>query len=212
MSQQLARAKAQRFKPSPRAMTAVTSEGVLLLDLHTDQFLGLNKTAATMWKLFSPGKTVEEVLGHMEQTYAVEPAQLRIDLVQFVGQMQERRLLEPCDRLSASPPSSTPLLTPTLDILKIFHLLPPCHFWEVLEAHVTLRWVDRALHRSGLEALAERLATLPAQRIVTREEHIVQRLISAVSVAASWQPFKAACTQALHSASCCATTTSWPIW
>jgi hypothetical protein len=185
-------AEQQRFRPAPLAMTAITSEGVILLDLHTDQFLGLNKTATTMWELLCAGKTVEEVLHFLERTYAAEPGRLRDDLTQFVATMQERRLLEPGDQFPALPAASTSLLHPPCG-RKIFHLLPDSRLCAVLEAHLVLRWVDRTLQRSGFHALAASLAALPAQRIVTREEHMVQSLISAVSLAAAWQPFKALC-------------------
>jgi hypothetical protein len=185
-------AEQQRFRPTPLALMAGTPEGVLLLNLHTDQFLGLNKTAATMWELLCAGKTVEEVLHFLERTYAAEPSRLRDDLTQFVATMQERRLLEPGDQFPALPAASTPLRHPPRG-RKIIHLLHPCRLCAVLEAHLVLRWVDRALQRSGFYALAESLTALPAQRIVTREEQVVQSLIGAVSLAAAWQPFKALC-------------------
>jgi hypothetical protein len=173
-------------------MTAATPEGVILLDLHSDQFLGLNKTAATMWKLLCAGKTIEEALHNLERTYAAEPSCLRDDLTQFIQMMQDRHLLEACDQFPALPAAFTPLPHPPRGI-KLLHLLPPCRLWAVLEAHLALRWVDRALHVSGLEALAGSLTALPAQRIVTREEPVVQHLIGAVALATNWQPFSARC-------------------
>ncbi len=185
-------AEQQRFRPAPLTMTAITSEGVILLDLHTDQFLGLNKTATTMWELLCAGKTVEEVLHFLERTYAAEPGRLRDDLTQFVATMQERRLLEPGDQFPALPAASTSLLHPPCG-RKIFHLLPDCRLCAVLEAHLVLRWVDRTLQRSGFHALAASLAALPAQRTARREEQAVQQLIDAVALAAAWQPFRALC-------------------
>jgi hypothetical protein len=185
-------AEQQRFRPTPLALMAGTPEGVLLLNLHTDQFLGLNKTAATMWELLCAGKTVEEVLHFLEQTYAAEPSRLRDDLTQFVTLMQDRHLLEPGDHPCRQVVRSVPCSSPPA-YLKVFPVLPRSRLCEVMEASLTLRWVNYALQRSGFHALVYSLAALPALRMVPSEERRVQHLIRAVAVAADWQPFKALC-------------------
>jgi hypothetical protein len=57
-----------RFQPAPTVYLALLDEAneegaeVVLLDLHRDMLLGLNRVAMAMWELLAAGKTADEVV------------------------------------------------------------------------------------------------------------------------------------------------------
>ena len=69
----------------------VLSQGVddemVLLDLESGQYFGLNEVGARIWSLFQEGLTVSAVLGALLKEYDVSEEQMRSDIQKFLDHL-----------------------------------------------------------------------------------------------------------------------------
>ncbi len=74
----------------------VCSQGVdgemVLLDLESENYFGLDAVAGDIWKLLKEGETLQSAYDRLLNMYDVQPEQLRSDMVQFVDQLIECKL------------------------------------------------------------------------------------------------------------------------
>ena len=75
----------------------VLSQGVedemVLLDLESGQYFGLNEVGARIWSLFQEGLTGSAVLGALLQEYDVSEEQLSSDIQKFLDHLLSLRLV-----------------------------------------------------------------------------------------------------------------------
>jgi Coenzyme PQQ synthesis protein D (PqqD) len=86
----------QSVRPSPDVHSTIVDGEAVLLDLRTEEFIGLNETATRMWECLVDGRTLAEVARCIEEEYCLEPTQARADVFDFVHTMIERQILEQC--------------------------------------------------------------------------------------------------------------------
>jgi hypothetical protein len=67
---------------------------LILLDLNTEKYFGLDETGATFWMALNRAPTIEEAYHELSATYQVEPEQLRADLKDLLQELVDRGLLE----------------------------------------------------------------------------------------------------------------------
>ncbi|TVQ90837.1 MAG: PqqD family peptide modification chaperone [Chromatiaceae bacterium] len=67
---------------------------VLLCDLRSEEVIGLQGTAAEMWRALAAYGDPEAALGHLQTCFEVDEARLRRDLAHFIADLLSRRLLE----------------------------------------------------------------------------------------------------------------------
>lgn len=65
---------------------------MVLLDMDSENYFGLDAVASDIWKLLQEGKTLQETEETLLEMYDVEPEQLRSDLKAFVGKLVESKL------------------------------------------------------------------------------------------------------------------------
>jgi len=65
---------------------------MVLLDMDTENFFGLDAIASDIWKLLQQGKTLQETYEVLLQDYDVEPERLKNDLETFVRNLIEHKL------------------------------------------------------------------------------------------------------------------------
>ena len=71
----------------------VGDEGVLV-NLNTEQYHGVNAVGARMWNALGGADSIQAAYDALVQEYDVEPARLRKDLEEFVGQLLAQQLIE----------------------------------------------------------------------------------------------------------------------
>ena len=65
---------------------------MVLLDMKTESFFGLDAVASDIWKLLQEGKTLQETRDELLEIYDVDPEQLRKDLEAFVENLIKNKL------------------------------------------------------------------------------------------------------------------------
>lgn len=66
----------------------------VLLDLETEAYFGLDSMGTAIWQQLAAQPTIEAAVVVLLDEYDVEPARLRADVTEFVGQLVEHGLLE----------------------------------------------------------------------------------------------------------------------
>ena len=60
---------------------------IVLLDLESGQYFGLNEVGARIWSLFQEGLTVSAVLGALLKEYDVSEEQMKSDIQKFLDHL-----------------------------------------------------------------------------------------------------------------------------
>ncbi len=79
----------------PETLFAQEIDGeMVLLDMTTENYYGLDAVATDIWRLLEEGKSLEETAEALREIYEVEDAHLREDLEGFVSRLMEQGLAE----------------------------------------------------------------------------------------------------------------------
>lgn len=65
---------------------------MVLLDMNTENYFGLDSVASDIWKLLQEGKTLQETYDALLDMYDVEPDTLKKDLETFVNTLVDQKL------------------------------------------------------------------------------------------------------------------------
>ncbi len=68
-------------------------EGVVM-NQEAGKILVLNEVATRLFELFDGRRSIEELVGRLEEEYEVEPQQLRRDVVRYLEELIEHDLVE----------------------------------------------------------------------------------------------------------------------
>jgi len=71
----------------------VGGEGVLV-NLNTEQYLGVNAVGARMWAVLRDAESIQSAYETLLQEYEVPPAELLTDLEEFIGRLLAQKLIE----------------------------------------------------------------------------------------------------------------------
>ena len=83
-----------RVRVAPDVLFRLVGDEGVLLNLNTEQYLGLNPVGTRMWNVLSSAASIQAAYDDLLQEYEVEPAQLRADLEEFIDQLLGQRLIE----------------------------------------------------------------------------------------------------------------------
>ena len=83
-----------RVTVAPDVLFRLAGEEAVLLNLRTEQYLGLNLVGTRMWSVLSSASSIQAAYDELLQEYEVEPAQLRADLEEFIEQLLRQKLIE----------------------------------------------------------------------------------------------------------------------
>ena len=67
---------------------------LVLLDMKTENYFGLDAVGVDIWKLLEEGNTLQQTLDVMLGMYEVGPDQLRRDLESLIGKLLSSGLIE----------------------------------------------------------------------------------------------------------------------
>lgn len=79
---------------SPRVLTREVDGELVLLDLETETYLGLDAVALRMWKSLTAAASIDGAFDELLEVYDVGPDRLRADLDRLVDEMVRRGLIE----------------------------------------------------------------------------------------------------------------------
>jgi hypothetical protein len=82
---------------SPEVLFQKLNDGSVLLDLVSEQYIGLDAVATSIWQLLMEDGDTERVVAKMLEKYEVDEERLRSDLALFIEQLHAQGLakLEP---------------------------------------------------------------------------------------------------------------------
>ena len=65
---------------------------MVLLDMNTENYFGLDSVASDIWRLLREGKTIAETYDALLEMYDVEPDTLKNDLETFITALLDNKL------------------------------------------------------------------------------------------------------------------------
>jgi hypothetical protein len=74
-----------RLRVNPDVVWAEVDGELVLLDARTGNYYGLNQVGADIWRLLAQGYPTEAIVGHLLDSYEVEPALAERDLTDFLA-------------------------------------------------------------------------------------------------------------------------------
>ena len=78
-----------------QVMARQVGEEVVILDLASGTYFGLDPVGARIWALMGEGRTLAEICATMLEEYEVERAQLEADVLRLAAELLERGLATP---------------------------------------------------------------------------------------------------------------------
>ena len=84
----------QRFTVSSEVLFQEVSGEMVLLDLASESYFGLDEIGARIWGLLGEGKNQGQILDVLLREYEVDRKTLEVDLVELLGELLEAGLIE----------------------------------------------------------------------------------------------------------------------
>lgn len=82
-----------RLAINESVVSAELDEEVILLNVETGVYFGLDAIGTTIWSAIEKGATEDEIFAQLSAEYEVEPNQLRSDLSNFIAALTEQGLV-----------------------------------------------------------------------------------------------------------------------
>jgi len=79
---------------SEDAITGRLFEETVILDPQTDRYVRLNRTGTRLWEELERPATVAALAARLEREFGLDPERARADVVAFLRDLRERRLIE----------------------------------------------------------------------------------------------------------------------
>jgi hypothetical protein len=77
-----------------QVMSRLVGDETVLLDLASGIYFGLDGVGKRIWEAIAEGRNIEETATIITAEYEVEEAQAKADVIDFIGNLVERGLLE----------------------------------------------------------------------------------------------------------------------
>jgi hypothetical protein len=87
-------ADTRRISISPDTLINLVEEESVVLDLKSEQYFGLNRSATRMWSALAETGSVDGAYEKLLGELAVDPDRLRSDLEMLVAKLVERKLMQ----------------------------------------------------------------------------------------------------------------------
>jgi PqqD family protein of HPr-rel-A system len=78
---------------APGLTAAHLGDEAVLLDTNSGRYYGLNELGARIFELAKTSTSVQQIMDALLQEYKVEAERLEADLLAFLGEMEERKLI-----------------------------------------------------------------------------------------------------------------------
>jgi len=84
-----------RFSISPHVLAQEVGDEIVLLDLNSDTYLGLNAVGSRMWLLVKDGKNLAEICATLFDEFEVSREELERDTALLANELMTRGLIVP---------------------------------------------------------------------------------------------------------------------
>lgn len=85
---------AARIVAAPDVMARLVGEETVILNLETEQYLGLDSIGTRFWSVLVESPNIEAAFAALLAEFEVEPERLRSDLEEFLARLAENGLIE----------------------------------------------------------------------------------------------------------------------
>ena len=83
----------EKVVPSKNVLTQEVSGEMVLMDLSSEQYFGLDAVGTRVWNLLDQGASPADLLSILLREYEVEQQQLESDIEELLGQLLEAGLV-----------------------------------------------------------------------------------------------------------------------
>ena len=87
----------QRFIASADALARVLDGELVMLDLKSGTYFGMNEVGARIWEILTAGENIGSAMETLMSEFAVDPSTLREDIASLLLQLVERDLIQPVE-------------------------------------------------------------------------------------------------------------------
>ena len=87
----------QRFVASEDALARVLDGELVMLDLKSGTYFGMNEVGARVWEILTTGANIAAAIEILLTEFAVEKATLRADVQTLLAQLIEQGLIQPVE-------------------------------------------------------------------------------------------------------------------
>ncbi len=85
----------RQLRMSDDIVSAQVDSGLVLLNLQTGEFYGLEETSVRFWELLSTTGSIEGTARQIAEEYDADPTEVEADLEAFIVQLKDAGLLTP---------------------------------------------------------------------------------------------------------------------
>ena len=78
----------------PQVLVNPVDEELVILDLTSGTYFGLNPVGAQIWQFLSAGKTLAETCKAMVENYDVSPSEIERDVVHLINELLSKNLVQ----------------------------------------------------------------------------------------------------------------------
>ena len=82
-----------RLEVSSSVVTREVGGEMVLMDLDSGTYFGLDAVGARAWQALEDGRTISELCAQIEEGFEVSPQKLRDDVMSLVGSLLEHKLV-----------------------------------------------------------------------------------------------------------------------
>ena len=84
----------QKVSISEKVFAQEVDEEMVLLDMNSENYFGLDETASAIWQHLSETGSLQETYDALLQEYEIEPAQLESDIDTFIQTLVDAGLVQ----------------------------------------------------------------------------------------------------------------------
>lgn len=88
----------QAFRVNDSVVAAELDDQMVLLNVDTGLYFGLDELGTTIWSLIATGRAESEIVAHILAEYEVQRFQVEQDVLEFIEQLTAKGLLLPESR------------------------------------------------------------------------------------------------------------------
>lgn len=82
------------IRPSPRTAYQILDGLAVLVAIRERTVHRLDEVGTDLWKFLEPGRTVDEIVAFLLETYDVDAETARKDVLEFVATLEKEKLIE----------------------------------------------------------------------------------------------------------------------
>jgi hypothetical protein len=81
------------FVISKDVLSKTVGEEEVLVDLNTGTYFGLNPVGTQIWSLIKAGRSQNQMIIELSETYLVDPQEIQTDVAEFLKQLKEKNFV-----------------------------------------------------------------------------------------------------------------------